>query len=272
MRYLAVLVPLLASGCIINMGWGEPRVWVSGERAFEVDPADLAQVSCSTHNGNVTVAGSEAGGKILVRVKTRAGGDDDQDAAAAHEAIEILHKRVDGGLSLGWRWREPYRRTWRASVSFDITQPQTMPSKIETHNGEVRVSGITAAVAAESHNGDLTLLQCAGDLRGVTHNGDIEAATSGQEVSLVSHNGRLQVQIAGSGPVHGEIRSHNGGIRLGVDGGRSARLVCNTQNGRVSCDRTLERVERGRRFLVADLGSGEGRLAVETYNGSIRIE
>lgn len=269
---IAVLLPLVFTACHFHIGGFEPRVWVSAERAFEVDPAALSHVSCLSQNGDVTVLGSEDGNRIVVRVKTRAGGEDDGDAAAALDAIEILHKRADSGLALGWRWRQSYRRTWRASVSFDITMPQSLPSKAETYNGDVRISGLAGSVSASSHNGDLWLHECAGDVRGSTHNGDVDANVTSQDLSLVTHNGRMQVVLDGVGPVRGELRSHNGGIRLGVAEGRTARLVCNTANGRVTCNRTLERMERGRRFLVADFGSGEGRLAVETHNGSIRIE
>ncbi|MEZ5963854.1 MAG: hypothetical protein R3F56_08425 [Planctomycetota bacterium] len=272
LRRLAPFSLLLAASCLVHFGWGTPRAWTTGERAFEVDPADLSQVTCATHNGDVHVSGAESADRIRVHVRTRAGGEDAADAAAAHEAIEILHKRVDGGLWLGWRWREPHRRSWQASVSFDVEQPRSMPSRVESHNGDLRVRGIDAAVTAESHNGDLALLECGGELRGTTHNGDIEAATSGPVLQLTTHNGAMRIRIVGVGPTEGEVRSHNGSITLAVDEGRSARLVCTTRNGRLRSQRQIDRQERGRNFLVADLGDGAGRLAVETYNGSIRVE
>lgn len=272
MRPLVLLLPVLASGCLVFVGWSEPRAWVEGERAFEVDPVGLAQVSCTTHNGDVSISGVDGADRIRVRVRTRAGGEDEADAAAAHEAIEILHKRVDGGLWLGWQWREPRRGTWQASVAFDVTQPRSMPSKVETHNGDVRVRDLGAPVVATSHNGDIALLGCAGEVSGTSHNGHIAAETSGASLNLTSHNGSLQVRVGGEGPLQGELRSHNGGITLAVDGERSVRLVCNTHNGRVTCDRNLTRLEQGRTFLVGEMGSAEGRLAVETYNGRIRVE
>jgi len=272
MRRLLAAPVLLASGCLIHVGSNEPRVWVSTERTFEVDPDDLAHVSCSTHNGDVAVLGADADSQILIRVAIRAGGEDEADAQAALDAVEILHKRKDGGLALSSGWREPYHRTWQAVVSFDVTQPRSLPSRVETHNGDVRVSGIAAPVTAESHNGDLVLRDCGGDVRGSTHNGDIEANVSSPDLSLSSHNGNLKVLVDGEGPLAGEIRTYNGGIRFTVAPERSARLVCTAENGRVACDRRLKRVERSRHFLVADLGKAEGRLAIETHNGSIRIE
>lgn len=149
MRRLAVLCPLLASGCLVHFGVGEPRAWVSNQRAFEVDPADLARVGCTTSNGNVSVSGVDDGSRIVVRVQAKAGGDDEADAIAALDAIEILHKRVDGGLWLAWQWRGVRRTTWQARVSFDIAQPRSMPAKIETHNGDVNVRDVAAEVRSE---------------------------------------------------------------------------------------------------------------------------
>jgi hypothetical protein len=264
---LAGLV-LLAPSCVVSFG---PRAWVSDEDTFEADRADLSRVSCATHNGSVTVA-SGAGDKILVRVTKKAGGRDELDAEDALAAIEITHKRVAGGLALGWRWRQERDSSWQAVVSFDVTQPADLPLVVDTHNGRVRLSGLVGAIKASTHNGSLTLVDCSGKVEGETHNGHVEATLASADVHLETHNGGMRVALRGTGPLNGAIKSHNGHVHLDVDGERSARLVCTTRNGRVSYDRALHRVETGRSFLVADLGDASGRLEVETHNGSIRVE
>lgn len=266
----ALLVPVLVlPSCIVAFG---PRVWVTEDDAFEVDRAELTSVACTTHNGSIAVTGSD-GDKIVVRVTKRAGGSDDADAEAALQAIEVLHKRVDGGLALSWRWREPAASSWHAVVSFDVSQPRALPLVAETHNGAVKVNGLHGSVTARSHNGSLCLEDCLGKVDGFTHNGHVEAALSSAEVELSTHNGGMHVVLGGDGPVKGSIRSHNGDVHLGLAGQRSTRLVCNTHNGRVNCTRPIERAERNRSFLVADLGAAPaGRLEVETYNGSIRVD
>ena len=268
MRQLTLVPLLLLCSCLMTFS---PRAWVTEEEAFEVDRAALTKVACTTHNGAITVAGGESD-KIVVRVTKKAGGHDEADAEDAAQAIEILHKNVEGGLALGWRWREPRSSSWYAVVSFDVMQPRDLPLSVETHNGHVRLTGLLAAVTARSHNGGLTLEDCAGAVDGETHNGHITADVRSAEVGLRTHNGGVDVVLGGDGPVAGAILSHNGNVRLGLPGQRATRLVCTTRNGRVACDRQLERAERGRNFLVADLGAATGRLEVETYNGSIRVE
>jgi len=272
MRLLVVAVAaLVLPACVLSIHGFSASTWVVDEETFAIDPAGLAHVCCTTTNGQVVVQGQE-GGEIVVRVRKRAGGSSDADAEEALRAIEILHKRVDGGVALGWRWRVERESGWRAAVSFEITQPRSLPVRVELHNGSVRVVGIAAPVTVKTHNGRVTLHDCRGKVAGVTHNGSIDAEVASAELDLRTHNGSVRLVLGGAGPVSGTVSTDNGSVHLGIAGTPSVRLVCSTDNGRVSCERPLGEVERGRNFLVADVGEAQGRLRVETDNGSIRIE
>ena len=267
---LAVLaVPALA-GCSFHFS-SSPSCWVTERDAFEVERGTFTAVSCTTHNGAVTVAAADEGDKVLVRVKKSAGANSEADAREAMDNLEVTHRRVEGKLVLGWRWIRRPDHAWRADVAFDISQPRDLPIEVETHNGEVRTTGFAAAVTARSHNGDLHLLDCAGKLTAETHNGEIQARVAARELNLLSHNGSVEVALRGDGPVRGSVVTHNGPVRLELEGAPTGRLVCRTHNGRVKCERELANVESGRSFLVGDLGVGDGRLEVETHNGSIRV-
>lgn len=266
---LAVLSSLLLGSCVFH--FSSPACWVNERDAFEVDRGKFTGVRCTTHNGLVSVAASDDRERVLVKVKKSAGAGDESEARVALAAIEVTHRQVDGKLVLGWRWTVPPQRGWHADVAFDVAQPRDLPISVETHNGTVRVVGMTAAVEAETHNGGLDLLDCSGAVMGKTHNGEIEARLSGRDVQLTTHNGSVSVALAGDGPVHGSVCSHNGPVRIDLAPTRTGRLVCRTDNGRVSCGRALSDVERGEDFLVGRLGEGDGRLEVETHNGSIKV-
>ena len=90
-------------------------------------------------------------------------------------------------------------------------------------------------------------------------------------VSLTSHNGGIRVHLRGSGPVVGSIETHNGGVFVGFDQDRSARIDANTHNGGLSVDDPVRTIRSRRHHLVAEAGSGEGDLQVETHNGGIRL-
>lgn len=267
-RLLAV-VPLLFGSCVFH--FAAPACWVSERDAFEVEQASFTAVRCITHNGAVSAAASDDGAKVLVKVKKSAGGRTELDAQAALDAIEVTHRRVGGELVLSWRWTVEPARGWHGDVAFDISQPRNLPLTVETHNGVVRVVGLTADVAVETHNGGLHLVDCTGKVTGETHNGEIEARVSGREIGLTTHNGSVRVTLGGDGPVQGSVVSHNGPVRVELEGNRTGRLVCRTNNGDVACRRDLTDVERGRSFLVGNLGSGDGRLEIETHNGSIKV-
>ncbi len=274
MRNFLLLVPLslAATGCVIHLGdWGA-REWVEETDAFEVDRGDLASVSATTHNGDVAMTGSDEAAVIRVHVQRRAGAATREDAREAMRNIEILHKKVDGGLTLGWKWRENPSRRWRAEVTFRVEQPRDLPATAVSHNGEVNCTGLHAGVTARSHNGDVTVHAARGRLNATSHNGTVRAAAATATLSVVSHNGDIRVKLEGDGPLDGKIETHNGSVVVALPAEPSTALVASSQNGRVRCERTLPNAATGRSSLSAVLGKGEGRLAVTTHNGSVRIE
>ncbi|MBK9129725.1 MAG: hypothetical protein IPM13_18365 [Phycisphaerales bacterium] len=268
---LAIL-SLTTTGCVIHLGdWGA-KEWVQEAEAFEVDRAALTSVSCTTHNGDVAIVGSEDAAKIRVYVERRAGGSSVSEAREAMRNIEILHKRVDGGLGLGWRWREKPSRGWRAVVAFRVEQPRDLPAKAVTHNGEITCTDLHAGVTVRSHNGDVAVQGARGALDAVSYNGNVRATAATSRVSVVSHNGSVRVALEGDGPVDGKIESYNGSVVVALPAEPSTALVCSSYNGRVRSTRSLPNAAAGRSSLSAVLGKGEGRLAVLTHNGSVRIE
>lgn len=268
---LAILL-LTTTGCVIHLGdWGA-KEWVQETEAFEVDRAELTSVSCTTHNGDVAMVGTEDAAKIRVHVERRAGGSSVKEAREAMANIEILHKRVDGGLGLAWRWRETPSRSWRAVVGFRVEQPRDLPAKAVTHNGEITCTDLHAGVTARSHNGDVAVQGARGALDAMSYNGSVKATAASAKVSVVSHNGNLRVSLEGDGPVDGKIETHNGSVVVSLPAEPSTALVCSSHNGRVRSVRSLPNAAAGRSSLSAVLGKGEGRLAVLTHNGSVRIE
>ncbi len=64
-------------------------------------------------------------GTITVTKKARA--YDLVEAEAALAAIEVFVERQAGGkCKVGWRWTEPKRWSWQASVDFEITASQDL--------------------------------------------------------------------------------------------------------------------------------------------------
>ncbi|MEM6937557.1 MAG: DUF4097 family beta strand repeat-containing protein, partial [Pseudomonadota bacterium] len=126
---------------------------------------------------------------------------------------------------------------------------------IETVNGSISIEGVTGEVDAETVNGSIEVSGIESDAKLSTVNGRVEAQldrlNSDQRVSLESVNGQIIVYMPDNADV--EIRAE-------------------TVHGQLRNDFNLP-VEKGMvgKDLRGRLGSGGGRLTLDTVNGSINI-
>ena len=66
--------------------------------------------------------------------------------------------------------------------------------------------------------------------------------------------------------------TYNGGIELMTPPDFSASVQTSTRNGAIKTDLPISVVGKvGRNYLDGTIGSGDGRLCLEAYNGSIEI-
>ena len=186
-------------------------------------------------------------------VRKKAGGDNEEEALAAMDAVRIINEQENGQLKLGWEWIEPRDRDWRAQISFSIEQPARIATSAETHNGRIVFSGLEE------------------NCRAVTHNGRIEVGGASREVMLETHNGAIVVELTSPSGIAGKIITHNGSVRVDLHADASAELRCSTHNGSISSNLPLTDRFQGRNFLSGTLGDGGSRLQIETHNGSIKI-
>lgn len=275
---LMVLAMLPMSGCIIVAsidGWGDGGacIWVDGEEErVSLDTAGLRGLDVQTHNGAVSVEGSSAGDSYVV-YRARAGARTLDGAREALDAVEVFLKRDANGVErIGWRWNVPKRRSWSASVSFDIRAPEGCDVKVRTHNGRVTATSVVGIVDVETHNGSVTIQSTGDSLRAQTHNGKIDATFAGREVKLGTHNGRIVADVSGCGALDGRIVTHNGSVRVTLGAETSMVVRASTHNGGIKCAVPLEESTIERRTLRGRIGGGDGALTISTHNGGIRIE
>ncbi|MEM1090844.1 MAG: DUF4097 family beta strand repeat-containing protein [Pseudomonadota bacterium] len=142
------------------------------------------------------------------------------------------------------------------SVSYELMVPTGARLRsIETVNGSISIEGVTGEVDAETVNGSIEVSGIESDAKLSTVNGRVEAQldrlNSDQRVSLESVNGQIIVYMPDNADV--EIRAE-------------------TVHGQLRNDFNLP-VEKGMvgKDLRGRLGSGGGRLTLDTVNGSINI-
>jgi DUF4097 and DUF4098 domain-containing protein YvlB len=269
-----------------------PTVWVEDLQQMTVPAGEVEQLYVKTHNGSVTVTGTDSREDIAVQVKRRGGGATEQSAMECLDAIEIVSASTeDKTHELTWRWRVLKRSDWGSQVSFTVEMPARLATQITTHNGGVSVTGVHADCAVTTHNGGLSVKDVHGacdlhthnggigimegevaPLTAVTHNGAITATTSGSAVRLKTHNGGIKLDASRCGPLGGSVTTHNGNVALQVGEATTAELVCKTHNGRLTCDAPARIVSLSKRSLRAALGDGGPELALTTHNGGIHVQ
>ncbi len=213
---------------------------------------ESGSISLDNVNGDIEI---QAWDKPTVRLTYRISGKSDSTlerikvkvkADSSHLRINTVHSKSNSwwGSSNG------------GSVSYELKVPAGARLRsVETVNGSVEIKGVSGEVDAETVNGSIKVSGIRADAKLSTVNGRVEAQLdrldSDQRVSLESVNGQIEVYLPDGADV--EIRAE-------------------TVHGSLRNDFGLP-VEKGMvgRDLRGRLGSGGGRLSLDTVNGSINI-
>lgn len=289
-----------------------PKVWVEEEDQLSLPVAGIEEFEVNTYNGYVTVEADEGTGGIEVLVKKRAGGKDHLDARECMENIKLVTDQIGSIQQLGWDWAidrdEAGKRGWGACISFEVRLPPDLVVRAQSYNGDVAVSGVLADARLKSYNGDLRVSGHEGDLEVNTYNGRIEVVgnkgtlkaysynqdvtITGQEgdlgcesyngdldiealaekVRLSSYNGDITARLGSVPALEGKTYTYNGDIRLKVAGEPSTRFCFKTYNGSIHTEKPMKISMKDRRRVIAESGSGDATLEMESYNGSLRLD
>ena len=140
-------------------------------------------------------------------------------------------------------------------VDFTVSVPTGVVLDAGTVNGGIDVSGLRGDVRVSSVNGGIEVAST-GTVEASTVNGSIKASTGSG-----SWSGALDFQTV------------NGSVTLTLPAGAGASISAETVNGDFSSDFPLT-VEAGRwgpKRIHGTIGSGGGRLNIQTVNGGIAI-
>jgi DUF4097 and DUF4098 domain-containing protein YvlB len=215
---------------------------------------DGGRFSLSNVNGSVTVTGTR-GDEVEIVATKKADNQDDLDnieIEISNSATEVV---VETEIGKSGSWFSFGNNS--GEVRYEVKLPaDTLLDSIETVNGDVNISGVTAEVVAESVNGDLEIQDLADDATLGTVNGSIYATFTRlegrQRVKAETVNGRVTVNLPADADVKVTADTLNGSINA-----RDFNLE--TDKGFVGSD------------LNGEIGAGSARLNIDTVNGSIKI-
>ncbi len=141
------------------------------------------------------------------------------------------------------------------SVSYEVFTPRDTDVRLDAHNGGIVIEDVRGDIDFDTTNGGVRLSGLAGDVRGSTTNGGFDITLTGS-----AWDGRGL-----------DVSATNGGVRLHVPDGYSARLRARTVNGGVHVDFPVTVRGRIGRALETTLGEGGAPIEVETTNGGVHV-
>lgn len=200
-------------------------------------------------NGGITVRGWDRN-EILVRSKVQTYA---HTASAARDLASAV--RVESGSFIRAEGpRTSNHEHW--AVSFRVFVPRRINLALETTNGGIDISEVIGRIQFDATNGGVRLVGLGGDVQGRTTNGGLDVALTGSEWEGEGMN----------------VRTTNGGVRINIPDGYSARLETGTTNGGLRIDFPITVQGRIDRRITTDLGRGGRPIRVVTTNGGVVVQ
>ncbi len=262
---LAIVGLALVSGCGAN-------VWIEDIQIVNIPAAELDQLAVESHNGDITLTGSETATDIQVQVVTKFGGWNRASAEKCRDAIQLISEAEgERGHKLCSKWQGVRQADWRAVVNYEVKLPARLAANLVSHNGDIHTKGLQGATTILTHNGDVAVKGASSALDVTTHNGDIHASAPADSMNLATHNGDIHFDATGAKQLGGRVKSHNGTIIARINEAANTELACRTHNGRIKLTVPLTVTSISSRETIGRLGDGTARFEIETYNGNITL-
>ncbi len=228
--------------------------------------------AAQTHNGSITINGADVADCNLTATIVARAVTEEQAKELAEKTKVTLES---SGNKLTAKIDKPTLTTNQSvSVSLDAKVPNQTDLKLGTHNGVVVIANITGRVNAATHNGEVTTEKVSGTAVLETHNGSVICKGISGDVQLKTHNGSIEAFYSEAAPSVCDISivTDNGSIDFAAPADFSAQVDASTHNGSVNTDLAITVTGKvSKRKLTGTIGTGQGKLHLETHNGSIKI-
>jgi hypothetical protein len=250
---LPVLAVLSGTACDVVFQGMNAQATDEWKRTYKLEEG--GQVELVNPNGAIDVSPSADATTVEVVAERRARASSEQAAKQELNAIRISEQvspnqirievpRAPGGVHFGGVARE---------VSFKLKVPKSASVKVNTRNGEVRLTGLSGTVKADSTNGGIV---------GENLAGAVQAGTT---------NGTVRVQVTTIQPEGIRLDTTNGDIELRIPADSKASITAHWINGDFEAKGLNPRGESDRRRYEGTLNGGGPRIELNTTNGRIRI-
>ena len=270
---LLLFLPVLGTCCCINIGCFGMQAKYERTVRLSSPMSPGSSFEARTHNGSIKIAGADITDcNLTATITARAKTEEDAKELAEQTKVKLqpfgdgLIVKIDKPTSL---------RNQSVSVSLDVQVPNESDLELTTHNGSVVIRNITGRLDCTTHNGKITANQVSGTAELITHNGSVNCREISGDSRLRTHNGGIKVYYskAASSVCDISLITYNGGIELETPSNFSGEFDASTHNGSIRTDLPITIVGKvSKSKLRGKIGSGQGKLHLETHNGSIRVK
>ncbi|MFQ6036448.1 MAG: DUF4097 domain-containing protein [Sedimentisphaerales bacterium] len=229
--------------------------------------------TAQTHNGSITIEGMEVTdcnltATIIARAVT------EEDAKELAEQTKVTLKPSANKLTVKID-KPTFLRNRSVSVNLNVKVPNQINLELTTHNGAVKIANITGELDATTHNGRVSVTHVSGSIKLRTHNGSIMCTEISGDAQLRTRNGNVKVYYseAAQSVCNVSAVTHNGGIDFTAPPNFSAAVEASTHNGSIKTDLPITVIGKvSKKKLTGTIATGQGKLHLETHNGSIKIK
>ncbi len=263
---------IVAAGCCFNIGSCAMRAKYERTVQLSAPLSPGSSFAAKTHNGYITIIGADVTDcNLTATIIGRAITEEDAKEVAEQTKIKLepwgnkLNAKID---------KPTYMINRSVSVNLEITVPNQTDLELTTHNGKIEITNITGRLNGTTHNGKVTAEQVSGTTELHTHNGSVICREISGDTQLKTHNGSLKVYYSQAAPSVCNISliTYNGGIELATPSNFSGEVQASTHNGSINTELPITVSGKlSKRRLTGTIGTGQGKLHLETHNGSIRI-
>ncbi|MFH1718796.1 MAG: DUF4097 family beta strand repeat-containing protein [Planctomycetota bacterium] len=262
----------ILAGCCINIGCAM-RARYETTVQLSAPLSAGSTFAAQTHNGSITIEGADVSDcSVTATIVGQAGTEEEAQEIAEKTKVTL----EPSGNTLTAKIEKPtLRMNQSVSVSLDITVPNKTNLKLTTHNGAVEITNITGTIDAITHNGKVTATAVDGSATLETHNGSITSREISGDAQLKTHNGSVKAfySEAAQSVCNISIVTYNGSIEFAAPPDFSGHVRASTSNGSVHTDLPITiSGKMSKSEITGTIGTGEGKLHLETHNGSIRIK
>ena len=223
---------------------------------FSLPAREGVRLSVRNIHGSVTVSGWDRGEiSVIATVKIKAASKNKAESILDGIALDFMEDEdwVSIAAALPRIRKDTVfgEGSTNVSIGYDIRVPEASSVEISSATGSITVSGVSGTFSLISGNGSIDVRSDGGDGVLKTSNGDIDC-----ELGKLTSGGTLF------------LRTGNGDISLKIPADAGVLLKAQADNGRLRTYLEMEELERERGNVTGRLGSGEGKIVVESSSQS----